>query len=256
MALAQTINEEEEDEAEFEDYGTMTPLSRKAEDTTSESPLIKDDESKRKETPAKKSALKPSKTAEFVAAQHETRKKTLAFSIICGVIVDGISEGGLIAFLAAHKNLSVDFVFSVFLANFPEALCSASMLASCYRGKSQKTYSLMIVFSWFCMSLVTASLSGIVAFFLTTVHDINSLGMQIGTGFVEGLAAGSMLMMVLSVMIPEAFEVAHDYSSIMMIIGFIVSITATVAFGYVEDFGSYAIPEQVKAHFFLSREIT
>jgi len=255
MVLAQAIDEDET-EAEFEDYGTLTlSPTQSLEQASSEAPLIKDDERKRNDNVAKKMSVKRGKTQDLFSAQQGAKKKALAFSIIAGVIVDGVAEGGLIAFLAVHRNLSADFIFSVFLANFPEAFSSASMLRSVYRGKNGNMHSTLIVLSWFMMSLTTATLSAGVAFCLVSVEDINSLGMQIASGFMEGLAAGAMLMMLLSVMVPEAFEVAHDISSIMMILGFVVSITGTVVFGYVDDFGSNGTPKREQSHF-LPRKIS
>merc|ERR1719265_2126211 len=68
--------------------------------------------------------------------------------------------------------------------------------------------------------------------------DLHGLWVQLATGMVEGLAAGAMMMMIVSVMIPEAFEVEEDISAMIMILGFIVSISMTVSAGYVDHLGA------------------
>lgn len=162
-------------------------------------------------------------------SEDEAKKYAAALGIFAGVVVDGIAEGVLIGFMAAHKNLSVDFIFSVFLANFPEAFSTSSML------KDLRRPSWKIMTAWTVLMTITGMTGWLTASILSGV-DLDSFGAHMTTGAVEGLAAGAMMMMIVSVMIPEAFEVEGDVSSMFIIIGFLISIGVRVLGGSVEHF--------------------
>lgn len=159
------------------------------------------------------------------------KKFAAALAILAGVLVDGFAEGVLIGFLSAHRNLSIDFIASVFLANFPEAFSTTSLLLDLH----QPTWKIMA--AWTVLALLTACIAGGTTLCLTGI-DLHGLVAQLMAGMVEGLAAGAMMMMIISVMIPEAFEVEGDVSAMIMILGFIVSITLTVSAGYVDHVGA------------------
>eukprot|EP00746_Dinoflagellata_sp_MGD_P012601 gnl/MRDRNA2_/MRDRNA2_126935_c0_seq1.p1 gnl/MRDRNA2_/MRDRNA2_126935_c0~~gnl/MRDRNA2_/MRDRNA2_126935_c0_seq1.p1 ORF type:complete len:455 (-),score=74.56 gnl/MRDRNA2_/MRDRNA2_126935_c0_seq1:15-1379(-) len=164
--------------------------------------------------------------------EKDTGKKlAAAVAILAGVLVDGFAEGVLIGFLAAHRNLSIDFIASVFLANFPEAFSTTSLLLELH----QPTWKIMA--AWVFLALLTATIAGLTTWTLTGI-DLHGLLAQLMAGMVEGLAAGAMMMMIISVMVPEAFEVEGDVSAMIMILGFIVSITLTVSAGYVDHVGA------------------
>merc|ERR1719409_47329 len=52
----------------------------------------------------------------------------LAYAMFLGLLVDGIPESILLGFLAAENSLSLVLVLSLFVANFPEAFSSASLM--------------------------------------------------------------------------------------------------------------------------------
>merc|ERR1719161_3155550 len=52
----------------------------------------------------------------------------LAYAMFLGLLVDGIPESILLGFLAAERSLSLVLVLSLFVANFPEAFSSASLM--------------------------------------------------------------------------------------------------------------------------------
>jgi len=162
--------------------------------------------------------------------EDDKRKYAAALAILAGTCVDGLSEGILIGFLASHNNLSIDFVASVFLANFPEAFSATSML------KGLRTPTWKIMACWTLLMLITGVSAWITALCLTGV-DLHGLVAHLSSGMVEGLAAGAMMMMIISVMIPEAFEVEGDMSALVMILGFLCSIGMKVGAGYVDHLG-------------------
>lgn len=183
------------------------------------------------ESPTASSSVSPPKEEEQHSQQDQGKKFAAALAILAGVLVDGFAEGVLIGFLSAHHNLSIDFIASVFLANFPEAFSTTSLLLDLH----QPTWKIML--AWTILALLTACIAGCTTWCLTGI-DLHGLGAQLMAGMVEGLAAGAMMMMIISVMIPEAFEVEGDVSAMIMILGFIVSITLTVSAGYVDHIGA------------------
>eukprot|EP00933_Yihiella_yeosuensis_P019149 TRINITY_DN15540_c0_g3_i1.p1 TRINITY_DN15540_c0_g3~~TRINITY_DN15540_c0_g3_i1.p1 ORF type:complete len:411 (+),score=66.68 TRINITY_DN15540_c0_g3_i1:174-1406(+) len=171
-----------------------------------------------------------SQTLEIIQ-KDDGKKWAAAVAILVGVCIDGFCEGILIGFMAAHRNLSVDFVFSVFLANFPEAFSIASMLTELQQ------HDLLIMAGSSALMIITGLTSGLTAFFLQSGVDLEGLNAQLVTGGVEGVAAGAMLMMIMSVMIPEAFEVQGDVSSMYIVFGFLGSIGLRICTGFVHHFG-------------------
>merc|ERR1719174_1706076 len=60
---------------------------------------------------------------------HEVQHaKSVAFALFLGLLVDGVPEGVLMGFLAAEGHLTPVLIISLFVANFPEAFSSASLL--------------------------------------------------------------------------------------------------------------------------------
>lgn len=191
--------------------------------------LLQAGASKRKAEEAKQ-AMASGLPAEVEDEKEDSKKAGTAMAILVGVAVDGVAEGILIGFMAAHNNLSIDFIASVFLANFPEAFSTSSMM------KELKRPNWKIMTAWTCLMTLTGLMSWITASALTGI-DLHGLFAQLVTGMIEGLAAGAMMMMIISVMIPEAFEVEGDVSAMFMIFGFLCSISITVTGGYVDHIG-------------------
>merc|ERR1719324_2117038 len=59
-------------------------------------------------------------------AEHDA--ESLALGMLAGIIADGIPESVLIGLLASEGHLSMMFVVSLFIANFPESFSSASLM--------------------------------------------------------------------------------------------------------------------------------
>lgn len=194
----------------------------------------KEEELKNDPVAAAAAAKKAEEEAEKQKAEEEEakleKKRSAAIAIMAGVCVDGVAEGILFGFMAAHHNLSLDFIFSVFVSNFPEAYSVSSML------KELKRPNWEIMLLWTCFTCLTGFVAWCTAYNLE-FFDLHGLAAQLGTGMVEGLAAGAMMMRIIAIMVPEAFEVEGDCSAMCMIFGFIVSITMTVSAGYVDHIG-------------------
>merc|ERR1712032_3771 len=146
-----------------------------------------------------------------------------------GVALDGIPESILIGFIANERMMTVAFLVSIFLANFPEAFSSTSML----RGKGWPAWKSLCMWSSLCV--MTTILSGFASYVLFVInatpqdkHTFHMFGSA-----AEGLAAGAMLAMVAATMLPEAYSRGGNWSGVVTVLGFLASCTVKVYFGRV-----------------------
>merc|ERR1740116_755737 len=63
-----------------------------------------------------------------VREEAERKAQQVAISLFLGLLVEGVPEGVLMGFLAAEDHLSMVFIVSLFVANFPEAFAASSLL--------------------------------------------------------------------------------------------------------------------------------
>merc|ERR1712032_156607 len=56
------------------------------------------------------------------------KAQQVALSLFLGLVVESVPEGILMGFLAAEDHLSMVFIVSIFVANFPEAFAASSLL--------------------------------------------------------------------------------------------------------------------------------
>ncbi len=141
----------------------------------------------------------------------EKHKSGSGTAIAVGALVDGIPESIAIgASMIEGSKVSLATVIAIFLSNIPEALSSTS-------GMKKAGRSVRYIFSiW----LVIMLLSGVGAF----------AGYTLFSGFEPAIisatiafAAGGILAMLSSTMIPEAYEEVHDLTGIITVMGFLSS---------------------------------
>ena len=132
-------------------------------------------------------------------------------ALALGALLDGIPESVVIGVsLIEGGKVGMVAVAAVFLSNLPEGLSSASGMR--HEGKSALyTFSL-----WAGIALIAgiSSLIGYLAF----------AGVEPGlVAFVQALAAGAILAMIVDTMVPEAFEGTHDFAGIIAVAGFLTA---------------------------------
>lgn len=118
-------------------------------------------------------------------------------------IVIGVSmiQGGAVSWVA---------VIAIFLSNVPEGLSSAA-------GMKRAGRSAFYVFGlWTGIAII----SGLASFIGYAVFAGLSEEIIAAT---EAVAAGAILAMISDTMMPEAFEVAHDYAGLITVAGFLAA---------------------------------
>jgi len=163
---------------------------------------------------------------EISNAKKEHQGAPLA--IWLGILIDGIPESfvigsGLLVLLYGNKEMLETLKFKdiipytliagLFLSNFPEALSSSATMKLQGWGKRK------IFFMWFTLMVITGIGAGL-GYLLAESLDPSWLI------FAEGLAAGAMLTMIASAMIPEAVHIGNaNVVGLSTLAGFLAAIS-------------------------------
>jgi ZIP family zinc transporter len=146
-------------------------------------------------------------------ASGKRRKNAAAESglaIAAGSFIDNIPEGLVIGMSAIGGAVNPVILVAVFISNFPEAFASAARMCQA-RWSAARVFAVWIPISIACG---LASLSGYAVF--------SELSPQ-AVALTQALAAGAILAMLADTLIPQAFEGAHDYSGLIMALGFLLA---------------------------------
>ena len=134
-----------------------------------------------------------------------------ASAIAIGALMDGIPESAAIGIsLLDGGNISAALVAAVFLSNVPEGLSSASGMKQAGRSTAH------ILGLWAGVTLVSALAALLGYYFLAGAsEDVIAL--------IQAFAAGAILTMLASTMMPEAYEEGGEVVGIVTAAGFLLS---------------------------------
>jgi ZIP family zinc transporter len=134
-----------------------------------------------------------------------------ALVIVAGAALDGIPESAAIGATLTTGGISATFVLAVFLSNIPESLSSSAGLRRA--GRSGRS----IVALWLVIAVVSAVAAGLG--YLLVQHSPPEV-----IGAIRGFAAGAILTMVASTMLPEAHEEGGPVTALVTTAGFLAAV--------------------------------
>ncbi|HEY7598175.1 MAG TPA: ZIP family zinc transporter [Actinophytocola sp.] len=135
-----------------------------------------------------------------------------AMVIVAGAALDGIPESMAIgSTLTDAGGVSIAFVLAVFLSNIPESMSSSAGLRR--SGRSARR----IVGLWVIIAVVSAVAAGL-------GYLIVAGAPPEFVGAIRGFAAGAVLTMVASTMLPEAHDEGGPVTALVTTAGFIVAV--------------------------------
>jgi zinc transporter, ZIP family len=136
-------------------------------------------------------------------------------AMVLGVVLDGIPESAAIGVSLIEGNtIGAAFVVAVFLSNLPEGLSASS-------GLRKSGYSARWILGlWLLVSVVCAA-AAMLAFALLDESQQNLIAFSLA------FAAGAILAMLASTMMPEAFEHAGRAVALVTVLGFALGFAIT-----------------------------
>ncbi len=136
-------------------------------------------------------------------------------AIALGALLDGIPESIVIGLSILHGGaVSIATVAAIFLSNLPEGISSSI-------GMRKSGRSATYVFGVWIAIAIACGLSSLAGY---VVFDSFSPMVVAAT---TAVAAGAMLTMIVDTMIPEAFAETHDWTGLIVVLGFLTSFSLT-----------------------------
>ena len=132
-------------------------------------------------------------------------------AIVLGTVLDGIPESLVIGLTLFHGGeVGVAYLAAVFISNLPESISSSTgLVTSGWRRRN-------IMWMWIGIATISglASMAGFALFQDASAETV---------AFVLSFAAGAILTMLATTMIPESFEYGHKSVGIAATLGFAIA---------------------------------
>lgn len=132
-------------------------------------------------------------------------------ALAVGALIDGIPESVALGLsVVASASVNPAMLIAIFISNVPEGLASTAQMKSAGRKGSS------VIKLWGSIALSC----GIAAFLGALL--LQSMPGEV-VAFATAVAAGGILTMIADTMIPEAYEVEHDYTGLLVTAGFLAA---------------------------------
>lgn len=146
---------------------------------------------------------------EHAAVSHRGGPAT---SIWAGNLLDAIPEALVLGTTISGGALSWPLLAGIFMANFPEAMSSASIMRAAGLRRAQ------ILWMWTSIVPVAGACAAIGFLFLSGMTPQSF-------GVIEGIAAGALLVMIAETMLPEAYERGGAIVGFSTLLGFLAALS-------------------------------
>ncbi|WP_426267348.1 ZIP family metal transporter [Sphingomonas sp. LHG3443-2] len=144
---------------------------------------------------------------EAQADKHPNNSSALAL----GALLDGIPESIVIGVsLLKGGAVGLVAVIAVFLSNIPEGLSSAAGM----KAEGKRPLAVFALWAGIALASGIAAALGYVLFDGVAPEAV---------AFVQAVAAGAILTMIVDTMVPEAFEGTHDFAGLISVAGFLAA---------------------------------
>ena len=147
------------------------------------------------------------------SGQQQREENSSGLVLAIGALLDGIPESIVIGVsLIGGGTVSWVATAAVFLSNVPEGLSSSA-------GMRKAGRSVAAVLGMWATIAAASGLAASVGYIAFAGADPSAVA------FVQALAAGAILAMIVDTMIPEAFEATHEFSGLIAVAGFLAAFT-------------------------------
>jgi zinc transporter, ZIP family len=147
--------------------------------------------------------------------ESKTTNTNTGLAIFIGTILDAIPESIIIGAIIANENaISIVLIVSIFISNFPEGLSSSVGL------KKDQYSNKKIILLWLSV-LALSTIASTCGFILLGGHSLKMLAAF------SSFAAGAIISMVSSTMLPEAYEEGGPIVGLIASAGLIVALVLT-----------------------------
>jgi ZIP family zinc transporter len=130
-----------------------------------------------------------------------------ALAIVLGSVLDGIPESFVLGLTVLKGQVSVSLLAAVLLSNLPEGMSSSSGL------RAARWPERRVLLMWTAVIVVSALASGLGFVVLDPVGGLTG-------ALVQAFAAGALLAMLATTMLPEAYEREGLWTGPLVVLGF------------------------------------